>query len=738
MWIKMKTPVFYFIDPTQAYVAESWVAEDHDGSSVVKADRTLPATLQDGVCYLVRRSPRMNADNSKWVVPTAGVTMSKGNYVAIVGMPKQDDELYAYMPEEAKTAWGADTDEKAVFGETNSWGNANLININCKNTLIYNVLVKSVWRHRGNNGESENGTYGYFNITGEVVDLVKVENTIENNDLVNGDTCKCYWSTSNIDYYRVLSPFRLNVTVGATVLDSAFQRMVTLYSTSYGCVSMAGSSPKNGFVIKNIKIYNTSMHHGSGFADNQNAGIFEFPGDNNRSQRYTVLIDTVNEYLFCSDSSSSNDRTGSVQPILTGGGFNNIHINNVTIEMNSEQFDRTKQPTFRNVTHINVPCFGGGSVVENITCNLPKLTGNVNLVNMYEQTWVDNNRQFLPKSQWYILKNVIANFCPMDSTPEASGGDSNNNIVSAYSDLNASWNNQQSQIMTCRQIIVQNISVTAPRLTNGYAVNFGDAMLDMLGNDIQGRGAFTRCTGKIGSFTTYGAGDIIKDGYSNLLYIKKLQCNRNNPDTPYTGQPTFTPTWCSHILIGETNTMFIADDYSAGSGNNNLDCMYVCTANSIKGNFTVRNPKCKVETWSVNRTGGHSCTLRFLNEYGDASGTPIVVGGRPFAGLKRHLAAGRHKLTFYLTTYGYNDPAQIKDNMTIFAKLGMNQMSGGGTWEADETTVWNNIELNTSFKYIMYIELEEEADVEFVYTWWMYMKGGYTYLDPFPEDEVLA
>ena len=738
MWIKMKTPVFYYIDPTQTYVEETWVDSDHDGSSVAKADRTLPATLQDGVCYLVRRSPRMNADNSKWVVPTSAVNMTNGNYVAIVGMPKQDDELYSYMPEDAKEQWGADADECAVFGETNSWGNAHLINIECKNTLIYNLLVKSVWRHRGTGSASNSGVYGYFNITGEIAELIKVENTIQDNDLINGDACTCYWSNTNMIYYRVLCPFKLNVTVGATIRDSAFQRTVPIYNTTYGCVCMSESSPKNGFVIKNIKVYNTSIHHSSGISTNSNAGIFEFPGDNNRSLRYTVLIDTVHEYLFCGAESASTSITRAVQAIISGGGFNNIHINNVTVEMNSNQFDRTRQPTFKDNVHINVPCFGGGSVVENIICNLPKLTGNVNLVTMYEQTWAGNDNKFLPKSQWYILKNVIANFCPMESTPEATGGDSNNNIVRAYSDMQSSMNSSQSQIMTCRQIIVQNISVTAPKLTDGYAVSFADSMLDMLSNDIQGRGSFTRCTGKIGSFTSYGVDNIITDGYSNLLYIKKLQCNRNNPDKPYTGQPALTPTWCSHILVGETNTKFIEDSYSSGQGNNNLDCMYVCTSDSIKGNFTVRNPKCKVETWSVNRTGGHSCTLRFLNEYGDASKTPIVVGGRPFAGLKRHLTAGRHKLTFYLTTYGYNDPAQIKDNMTIFAKIGMNQMSGGGTWEQDDSTVWNNIELNTSFKYTMYIELEEEADVEFVYTWWMYMKGGYTYLDPFPEDEVLA
>lgn len=737
MWIKMKTPVFYYIDPTQQYIEETWVAEDHDGSTAAKADRVLPSVLQDGVCYLIRRGDRSNDASAKYCTPTSQVTMTGGNHVAIVGMPKADDELYAYMPEDAKTAWGADTHDKAVLGETNTWGNAHLINIQCKTTLIYNVLVKSVWRHRGNSSESENGVYGYFNITGEIVDLRKVENTILNSDLISGDACPAFWNSNNVDYYRVLSPFVLNVTVGANILDSVFQRTIPLWNDSFGCVHMVGSTPKNGFYIKNITIYNTSLRYFSGISNNYGRGVFVFPSDNERRNRYTVTMDTIHEYLFNTGNGATNI-TPHVQPILTGGGYNYIHINNITIEMNSEQFGRTNQSTFGDSIHIQVPCYGGGSVVENITCTLPQFRGDIKLIKFYEQNWVEDGKRFLPKSQWYILKNIIAKFCPVDSTPLANGGSTNSTIVDAYSDLQGSWNNSQSNIMTCRQLIVQNITVEAPLKTEGYALGLADAMIDMLSNNIQGRVAVKRSTGKIGSISFYGVSDILSDGGSNLLYIKKLNCNRNNPNTPYTGQPTMTPSWASHILIGETNTKFIADDYSDGQGSNNLDAMYVCTADTLKGNFCVRNSKCKVETWSVNRTGGHSCTLRFLNEYGDASNTPIVVGGRPFAGLKRHLVAGRHKLTFYMTTYGYNDPTLIKNNMQIFAKLGFNQMAGGGTWEQDDTTVWNNIELNTSFKYTMYIELAEEADVEFVYYWWWYMKGGYTYMDPFPDDEVLV
>lgn len=735
MWIKMKTPTFYYIDPTQTYIAETWDASAHDGSSVAKADRALPDTLQDGVCYLIRRCPRMESDNSKWCVPTKAVTMTSGDYVAIVGMPKSDDDLYKYMPEDAKTEWGADSDDKAILGETSSWGNAHLITINCRHVFLYNLLVKSVWRHRGSNNESENGVYGYFNITGEFAELVKVENTIQGNDLSKGDDCQAYWNTMYCEYYRLLVPFKLNMSTGATITDSIFQRSIPLYSIGLGCVDMSESNPKTGFVFKNITVYNTTIRYNGGL-NGSYVAMFVFPAADNYRKRYTVSFDTLHEYIF-SHKTVSAGNTMRIQSLFSGGAYNNIHINNVTIEMNENQFGRTEQPWFAGDTHIDVPCFGGGSVIENITCNLPKLRGNVNLIKMYEANWAGDSNRYLPKSQWYILKNIIANFCPADAEPVSTGGDKDNSIINAFSQIYSDYNNRQNTIMTCRQIIVQNIAVTAPKLLDGYAVNFGDAMIDMIGNTIQGRGKFTRCTGKIGEFSTYGPGNAVTDGDSNLLYIKKITCNKNNPDSPYTGQQALTPTWASHILVGETNTLFLVDDYVNGVGNNNLDCMYACTSNSIKGNFTVRNAKCKVETWSVNRTGGHPCTLRFLNEYGDASNAPIIVGGRPFAGLKKHLSAGKHKLTFYVTTYGYNDPSLIETNMLISAKIGTEQVFGGGHWESDTTTTWNNIELNTSFKYTMYIELAKEADVEFVYTWWMYMKNAYTYIDPFPDDEVI-
>ena len=90
------------------------------------------------------------------------------------------------------------------------------------------------------------------------------------------------------------------------------------------------------------------------------------------------------------------------------------------------------------------------------------------------------------------------------------------------------------------------------------------------------------------------------------------------------------------------------------------------------------------------------------------------------------------------TMFGYNDYTQIKDKMRFRAKLPSGLYVGSnGEWSEDNETVWNNIELNTSYKYTFYIDMEEEGDVEFSYQFWWYMLGGYTYLDPFPAVELV-
>ena len=293
---------------------------------------------------------------------------------------------------------------------------------------------------------------------------------------------------------------------------------------------------------------------------------------------------------------------------------------------------------------------------------------------------------------------------------------------------------------TCDQLIVQNINIKSYYNTSASGFGATGAMLDMVNNHLQCKVTLRKCTGKIGSIKTYDVGSAFTDSSgANLVYIGAITCNRNNPNSPYTGQQAISPSWRSQILVGSTNTKFIQDNnFSNESISNNNDHMYLCTSDTLEGNFVARNKPAKAETWSVYRTGGHSCTLRFVCEVADIANYPLRIGDLPFAGIKRHLQKGINKCTFYMTMFGYNDYTQIKDKMRFRAKLPSGLYVGSnGEWSEDNETVWNNIELNTSYKYTFYIDMETEGDVEFSYQFWWYMLGGYTYLDPFPAVELV-
>ena len=88
-----------YVDPSAASAG--------DGSTPAAALKALPASasgIADDTCYLVRRT----AASSEAVLPQGA--NSSITAFAIVGMPKAADELYALMPDAAKTAWVADAD----------------------------------------------------------------------------------------------------------------------------------------------------------------------------------------------------------------------------------------------------------------------------------------------------------------------------------------------------------------------------------------------------------------------------------------------------------------------------------------------------------------------------------------------------------------------------------------------------------------------------------------------------
>lgn len=748
MWFKHMAAQWYYIDPTQQYNDSiDWDPAEHDGSSINKADRELPAVLQDNTVYLIRRSNHQHVTDEGSPYPriwcynnSDGCELASGAMrVAIIGMPKQDDPVFEYMPEDAKTQWGPDASEYATLAQNfNRYlPDTHFITLNARDVVIYNLRIRTL-SMTPNSGDRRNGK-GFIAANCENFEAAKIYSCMIRGDILDpSDVTGCWFTSSNYDS-NIATPFLFHVTYTNTchIHDSVLISKpdcrdsggyIYLYSRFGNCT------------VENITVHSIAMANDASGNENFNHnGFFWFKSEDTYRSLSKIDVHDIHMYLY---RAMIDSNYGRHRRLITGQA-NLWNVHDITIEEASEE-NQLEGATHNDITNgylISINTFNPGCMVENITCNLPKCKG-LSFFNYYIG-YRDNEYEwyFTPKSQWHIIRNI--SFLGVGEGEDGEGTWGSTNTTVFYIDNRQARENDRVNNglnPTCDQVIVQNINIKAYYNTVYDGFTVCGAMLDMVNNDLQCRAALRKCTGKIGSLKTYSVGGAFTDSSGgNLVYIGSITCNRNNPDSPYIGQQAIEPSWRSQILVGSTNTKFIRDNnFSNSDISNNNDHMYLCTSDTLEGNFVARNKPAKAETWSVYRTGGHSCTLRFVCEVSDIANYPLRIGDLPFAGIKRTLQKGINKCTFYMTTFGYNDSTQIKDKMRFRAKLPSGLYVGSnGEWSEDNETVWNNIELHTSYKYTFYIEMEEAGDVEFSYQFWWYMLGGYTYLDPFPAIELV-
>lgn len=757
MWFKHIDPSkirWYYIDASQDYGDSlNWKPEEHDGSSVAKADKELPATLTDNTVYLIRRSNHKwnmleNQDPNRDPYPfswcynnVAGCTLPAGSLrIAIVGMPKQDDPLFQYMPEQARTAWVDNvtdgTRDYAPLAQNmgNGWyKNADIIKLQARDVVLYNLYIMTNSQSSVGNGWQNAKYYIYVNcenFIGAKLYTCQMRGDLNQPNDVVAD------GIAGTMGYDVFTPTTCGVFYTNTchIYDSTLVNKPDSYENGwyFRLYSRFGQC-----TINNITLLNIPLSNNQGSDRYNHCGFFHIDSVDGSYRSLTkVHAYNIHMYLYRTKTSHSYNR---YRKLLTGQ-TNTYNVHDITIE---EQVDSKQIPDATNYAlvegrMVDITSFNPGSIVSNITMNVPKCFGFPFFSFTTPRMDDRDSKMFTPKSQWYIVKNI--SFIGTGQGASGTWGSKNTNVINIEHG-NSSYEQAYLYLVpTCEQLIVQNISITSYYNTNDNGLYLRGAMVDMVNNHLQCKASLYRCTGKIGSIKTYDVGGAFTDNAgANLLYIGSITCNRNNPDSPYIGQQAISPSWKSQILVGSTNTRFLRDDNMSDSNPSNLnDHMYLCTSDLLEGNFVARNIAAKAETWSVYRTGGHSCTLRFVCQKKDIENYPLRIGDMPFAGIKRHLQKGINRCTFYMTTTGYNSPAQIKDKMRFRAKLPSGlYVCDSGDWSDDPDTVWNNVELNTSFKYTFYIDMEAEGDVEFSYQFWWYMLDAYTYLDPFPAVELV-
>ena len=685
---------FCYIDPSKKSAQD---AAAGDGSSPSSPLLDFPTTLQDNVIYIVRKS-------NKEFPAIVQNNISSNNVTSLViwGMPTPNDEHWSMVPAVARSAWGGDPADLQVWLKFQPNTDHDALNLPyCKYLDLRSFnMAESGYTYRYCIRVA--GSSGRCNLYVDHVHFMNYDCDFTAGDQTLGNYYGAYFIHVDGGSYAHAARF----------LNS---RIDCLYNGT--CIYFGR---QHNILIKNTDVH--SVQHESRDA------VFSWGADDRLMPN--VVIQDCNNYVYM-----CNRHSLYLQPIYAGT-CRTLMAKNITYQPAEDQY----WPPYDNQVYmgelISCELRSPGSVIEDITANFPEWTAGgyypiIRLSYRTDDTWSDDRDPSF--GQYTIVRNINIT---MSRNPIY--GDGTNNSGGYV------WNtdgNNRGLIRLTRSgsrgrvassdFLIQNISITAPR---GIAMVLDNCLVDLKSCDIEGSCQFTHCVGKIGTITTWYPGYGVYDNAGNILYIKAIQCNRNNPNWEYNGQYALVPSYGSNILVGTTNVICMPSTFMR-TDQTRKECSYICTNDQIAGNYTVRNSFTDCKTWSVNRVGSvGGCTLKLTNETTDDFNFPLKIGGEPFKGIAVQVAAGSHVAKIYAAMYGYNNFAQIIDRFQCKITLpdGTFVTAADGNWYEDTESSWENIEGHTVYRLEIPFELSEAGEVLFEYSFSWYMIGGATYLDPYP------
>lgn len=696
MMIHSVEHTFVYIDPNQKYVDN---AVEGDGSSINSVLWDFPKTnIGDNKIYLIRRSA-----NKYYATATNNTSSSEVRSLVIWAMPKPTDSWWNLVPAEARTAW-LDTDkDKAYLLFNRDYSYITLNFPYCKNLDLRGFVFWSNGDSRNQAALNVGSSTGYCNVYSESVHFKNYAADFTQGQSPDYNHGGHYLYIGNNSAVYGYSAKFVNCTIDAIYNDW----MIYLGRQQY------------------IDIENCTINH---LQSSDCTGVFNWGSDEWIAPYVSIKNCNVWFYMW-------SGRDHYMHRIFQGD-VTTIHVDNVNVGMAPTQYwtpPGNNTIYIRNVFEHNVR--SPGSVLKNINIDFSEhLTGGYNsfIYLEYRQGSNRSDRKDASFGQYTIVKdcNILMSRNPLYSTGENTSG--------GYI-----WNSGSSGMITLTRYdrydrvassdyMVQNLNIVAPR---GIALSFTHALVDMKDCNIEGSCYFAHCVGKIGAISTWFPGYAINDAGGNILYIKSITSNRNNPNWEFNGQHALLPSYRSNILCGSTNTPYMPSSFQ-GTGDERSRNSYICTNDQKAGNYTVRNSFSTCVTWSINRVGSvGGCSLKLTNETTDDTNFPLLLGGEPFKGISSQVTAGQHVATIYLTMYGYNDFSQIADKFRCRITRPDGTMvfsSINGNWSQDNESVWENVEGSTSYRLDIPFTMDEAGEIEFEYQFSWYMKGASTYLDPYP------
>lgn len=707
MILHSKTHDVRYIDPS--------ISDPGDGTTPAKAYKDFPTSASEypeNVVFIVRRS---SSDTVYAKLPT-NLSVDTQSLV-IWGMPKSTNTLYQSIPQEAKTAWGSDNGDYAyILYDFNNTDVPGLCADGCKNfDMQYVALMVDGNTSSGHRAiRVRNGLYGcnavikycWFRASTNWV----LDGTRPSDDRHGGR----YLSVNEGDNYSY----------------NRFGHRVVFTNNQIDVYSRIDVSCFNFCYTEYVELKDVNINICQA---NPTVPVIECGRGDTNTKAPIVLVDNVHAKYFYSNHIYYNFRTIMSFNRCLYGIVQNCSYEKAAVQHWSP-YDN--QIYFNSLIYMNL--LSAGSTIKDITINYPDVNGEYQYAVdiRYENRYNPEEAQY---GQYTKLENIVVNCCESSAPYRDSYNYSNNeNTYGEYGydhhHLIRCYMGHDRDRVVSTEYLLKDLKITAPR---GRALLATNSLIDMKTMDIYGTVALNNCMGKIGTINTWYPGYCFNDVGGNLIHINKIECNRFNTSFPYTGQHAILPSYRSNILVTTCNIEMMPNTVNTEDQRN---CSYVCTNNNNHigdGNYFVRNQRSFCRTWSVNRVGSYGgCSLKLSNESGDSDWNfPLLIGGLPFKGVTKNCpTAGSYVAKIYATTYGYNDPSMISDQLKVRLTKADKTIvtSFDGEWKPDTSSTWENIEAGTAYVLEIPFTVDEAQDIEFEFAFSWDMIGGATYLDPHP------
>lgn len=678
MEYKGNTFVVKYVDPT--------IVTPGDGSTPATALGDLPtlAAMENLTCYLIRRTAQTDA-----CTHPSNESRTSLN-IMLLGMPLPTDPMYALVPAEAKTAWDADVETKAMIKVTNSSSRATM------NTFDIFVCM-NVYYFRAEGIVTSNNIW-YFS-DGRYLSLVEFKNVICTHeagriaDLVSEVATNRYGSWFS-DYY------------GGTFLvdhcefDTADGYALETYRNTH-------------VVVSNVEVFQLT---GGAHA------LYLYQNEQTNYNR-TMKLMNINFHIYVNGMiSTSHEMPGQFYMMAFY-----MHMENIKVDMDAPVI--------------------GGIFTKTLRCR------NYNWYQSCNETYAKNIDINYSKCH-YIETDVSTAVVHFGSGDMETGrGDhvhtfEDISVKLATTGGLGSTNTREQAYPSTRETLVyvtgnreravfENLVIYHP---NGRACNIGGANINNA--VIDGSIYFAYVNANIIHAGCNYPGDMFAVSVTaNRIFIEDIVCNKNNVDYPYIGQSFLNGEQQDGLYLVANNTnvpLFSSEIGITGNwhtGNNMISFNDV-----TPGNFRFRSRAHLIETWNVERDGNPVLKLTCLHS---STTWPLVIGREPSKGIEITPATtGVQELQIYMAYKNYVNYFELMKEFKVMGWIPQSEdvdindfeyidSEITGIWEPDTTSVYTNDSGLTAMVMKIPVNIATlTKKCNFRVQWNHYSSNGYLYLDP--------